>query len=567
MVRRLAGVVGAGARDPAVRARLEAAVPGGAWWEAEGVLLRHTGPAPERRGERSWLVDGTVYAGDPAAEDVGPLRGECVLLRWDHARGRGVLAADQLGGRTLCWALSGADVVFGSEAREVLAALPRRPGPDEVSVARWLAGGGPPAGRTLYAGVHRLGGGQQLELGGGAPRERSWWQPRYAGVGTVGVPEVREALREAVTRRMDPTAGVLLSGGIDSATVAGFAALAGPGLRTVSAVFPDEPSVDESALVALLADRLGARSETYEGRAGAALAGTLPYLEAWALPPSSPNLFFWLPMLRGAAAGGVGALLDGEGGDELFGAPRYLLADALLRGRPDRALRLARRFPGAGPRPPWRPVRQVLIDYGLRGAVPRLRRPVRAPAWMREQPARLYEASDPAGQGSADGPRWWRGLVFSQRSTDGPVLAREHVRRRSELAGVEPRHPLQDVDLVELMLRADPRIAFDPLLNRPLLRGAVEGLIPEEVRLRPRKSTFDAVFQRSIHGPERAVEPLLRDAVPRWARTPTWRPWIASCWRPAGRLRAGAGGRCCCGGSPPPSFGCRRKAIRRPPPG
>ena len=61
------------------------------------------------------------------------------------------------------------------------------------------------------------------------------------------------------------------------------------------------------------------------------------------------------------------------------------------------------------------------------------------------------------------------------------------------------------------MLRADPRIAFDPLLNRPLLRGAAEGLIPEEVRLRPGKSTFDAVFQRSIHGPERpALERLLR---------------------------------------------------------
>jgi asparagine synthase (glutamine-hydrolysing) len=82
------------------------------------------------------------------------------------------------------------------------------------------------------------------------------------------------------------------------------------------------------------------------------------------------------------------------------------------------------------------------------------------------------------------------------------VLARDHVRARSAMAGLEPRHPLLDADVIDFMLGVDPEQGFDPHLSRPLLREAVAGLLPDAVRLRTAKSTFDAVFHRSLAGPE-----------------------------------------------------------------
>src|SRR4051812_10759894 len=111
MLRRLAGASGPAAA--AARARLATAVPDPAgWWEAPGLLLRYTGPPPERVGDLTVLVDGDVYAGDPHGA-LDDLRGDFVLFRWDHAASVGELAADHFGGRSLCYAREGGLVIFG----------------------------------------------------------------------------------------------------------------------------------------------------------------------------------------------------------------------------------------------------------------------------------------------------------------------------------------------------------------------------------------------------------------------------------------------------------------------
>jgi hypothetical protein len=71
--------------------------------------------------------------------------------------------------------------------------------------------------------------------------------------------------------------------------------------------------------------------------------------------------------------------------------------------------------------------------------------------------------------------------------------------------GLRASHPLLDVDLIECVLALPPELAFDARLSRPLLRESVCGLIPEPVRLRPSKSSFDALFHESLAGGELAV--------------------------------------------------------------
>jgi hypothetical protein len=180
------------------------------------------------------------------------------------------------------------------------------------------------------------------------------------------------------------------------------------------------------------------------------------------------------------------------------------------RGRILGARELVLNVPGAGGRPSARSVRRLLLAYGLKGAAgPRLHRAVRrlrggrryAPPWLRPDAAHAFAASDDqAAWKELDGPRWWAHLVGAVLHGGGPRLAYDHIRRRAAAAGLEPRHPLVDVDAIELVLSLPPELAYDPARSRPLLREALTGLLPDRVRLRPGKSTFDALFHAALAG-------------------------------------------------------------------
>ena len=227
------------------------------------LLLFHDGPPPARAGSILCLLDGVVddvpalaaQVGEPAgsgAESVlaagwarlGPavldlLRGEWALFVWDGERRLALAACDRLGSRTIHHAHSGPGVIMGSEAREVVDALPTRPGPDDAAMAHWLSGGGPPGTRTLYAGVRRLPGGHAVTSAGSGASATRWWRPRFEEPVTGSLEDaagtVRRPLRTAVDRAAASggDAGVLLSGGLDSGAVAAVLADGGrrPGAR------------------------------------------------------------------------------------------------------------------------------------------------------------------------------------------------------------------------------------------------------------------------------------------------------------------------------------------------
>src|SRR5439155_1343896 len=69
---------------------------------------------------------------------------------------------------------------LASEVRNLMALRPRRPEPDRLAVAHWLARTGLRDGRTLHAGVRRLEPGTMLVFAGDAVSVRRFWAPRYA---------------------------------------------------------------------------------------------------------------------------------------------------------------------------------------------------------------------------------------------------------------------------------------------------------------------------------------------------------------------------------------------------
>jgi asparagine synthase (glutamine-hydrolysing) len=454
------------------------------------------------------------------------LRGDFALLVWDRERSEGLLARDQLGVRSLyLFELNGA-LLFANEVRHLLALLPRRPAPDPVGVAHWIAGSGRPGPGTLYAGIRRLEPGGVVRFGPSGIREELYWTPRFqapvdaAGSDVSGV--VREAIDLAVKRRLSRSGvtGVLMSGGLDSATVAAVASAHAPdSVAAYCGVFPEHRAVDESELIDQLRGSLRLPGVIAAVRAGGLLGSALESQRAWESPLLSWGDFWALPLLREAASAGVAIMLGGDGGDELFAVRSYLIADELSAGRPREALALLRRLPGAAYGPSPREMGTAVRNLALGGALPyglhrALSRPFAGrahPGWLRSQTRKDLRASeDPLAWKRLDGPRWWARAAHVVMRGVEELGVFEALRRTAMLAGLEARHPLFDLDLIELVLRTPPRASFDARLDRPLLRASMDGQLPDVVRLRGPKALFDSLISDSLLGSDRAlVEAIL----------------------------------------------------------
>jgi asparagine synthase (glutamine-hydrolysing) len=487
--------------------------------ELAGVLALAPRPPVERLLAHGWQRWGTEL---PAR-----MRGDFVLLVWDRRSRTGLLARDQMGARPLFVHERSGTLSFAGEMRQLLALLDRRPAPDHAGIAHWLAMSNRPGPGTLFAGVRRLDPGTSLVLGEHGVRAERYWTPRYAEPLQASREELaalaREALERSVARRLDSAGvtGVLMSGGLDSGSVAALAARQAPGrVRAYSAVFPEHASVDESELIDELRRALGLAGANAQVRSGGLLASAIEAVDAWALPLRSWGDFWALPLLRAAAAEGVHTVLGGDGGDELFGVRAHLLADAVRAGHPLLASRLARELPGAGDRPSRRQLAAIVLDVGLVGALPRsLQKPAlrargdTAPPWFTPALARaLRESQAPLAWLGLEGPRWWASVAHGLTRGVEEAGVFEYGRRRAAAAGLRTRQPLLDLDLVELALRMPPRASFDRHRTRPLLRAAMAGALPDAVRLRAGKARFDALVIDTLSGPDAAaIRALLCD--------------------------------------------------------
>jgi asparagine synthase (glutamine-hydrolysing) len=511
------------------------------------------GLAAPRHADHPWcLVDGYVHnAGELAGQlELPPgstqeatllaafarwgfamlerLRGEFAFVLWDPVARRGMLARDQLGTRLLVLRADGGRLWFASEVRELLRLLPRRPSPDQSSLANWLVMRSPADGCTMFEGVRVLQPGHAVLLDPDGWRVRRYWAPRYHEPLRASRQELVELVRErlyvSVSRRIELTGGtaVMMSGGLDSTSLAAVAHDIAPGsVLTASVQFPEYPNVDETFYVDCINRTLGMPSvKVRMNGIGGMVYSAAEYLRAWELPLHAWSDSWSRPLTDAAGSHGARAIFGGDGGDEVFGSRFYLMADRIRAGNLRGAVRLVRRLAEVGGIPPRDWQLRLLGRFGLTPALPwrahdlarRLHpRAGGSPAWLLPRTAaRLSETSDPWGWLKLDGPRWWAGLVNSVVSGPQQIGLFDEIRRRAARSGLDARHALYDLDLLELAFRLPPLSCFDASLSRPLLRDAVAGVSPDEVRLRPDKSVFDAPILDGIQGPEReAVHAIL----------------------------------------------------------
>jgi asparagine synthase (glutamine-hydrolysing) len=265
------------------------------------------------------------------------LRGMFAVAIWDTARRSLVLARDRYGIKPLYYRAHEGDLDFASELR----ALPRGE-IDFEALESFLAFNSIPAPLTIFTEVRKLPAGHTLLWSDGKFELKRFARPAPVGAAEVRredeaelVEELRSRLRDSVRAHLvsDVPVGVLLSGGVDSATLAALAAQeSSEPLHTFSIGF-EERSFDELADARLVAERYGTRHRELVLRPDAALL--LPALAEAFDEPFADSSALPTYLVSQLAAEDVKVALSGEGGDELFGGYYTYAADLLaLRAAP-----------------------------------------------------------------------------------------------------------------------------------------------------------------------------------------------------------------------------------------
>lgn len=351
---------------------------------------------------------------------------------------------------------------------------------------------------TAVRGVARVPRASVATVGpDGRATFRAYWRPvDHVETLNVSGDEAVEGLVEvfdrAVARMLTGSDVLLLSGGLDSTAIAS-CTVRHAGVRYLTGIYPDHPSVDESGWTRMVAEHLGVGLDTF--RPG---AGTLDHVETWVDRLDGPVDGVSIPeaaqAYREARALGARNVLNGEIAEQLFESRRFAL-DHLVARRRFGALRTdlrARRAEGtswwkiarllaaaATPAPLLhRYGRRVVARTGLRGVPHWLDHGRAAAAGRTDRPLLRLAASD-------------RYAAFQVAAFEGSGMGLEMDEICAAWCGVESRRPFADVDLWEYVLGLPAQVRYAERTSKPLLRTAVRGRLPDAVVDRTDKTYFD----------------------------------------------------------------------------
>jgi len=445
------------------------------------------------------------------------LAGEFAWCLWDGRERRLVVARDHFGVRPLYYASSPAALVVSNAVACLQRAGVVSSRLLDRAVGDLLVFDDPqePA-ETILADVRRVPPAHVLTWTpqSGIALWAYWRLPPPAIVGRgfspAGVAAFGAALQQAVDDRVDEPATVMMSGGLDSTSIAAMAMRrSAPGaLRALTSVHRSVPQDEEERFAAAAASAIGLPWDTHP-------LDDYGLFDRWdadarpVLPVAEPLTAVMADLLERMSAHGSVAL-SGDGGDPLLlpaTLPRHIgrmPAGDIARG----VWRL------------WTGYRQPPL-LGLRSTWRRLRTPdTPPPAWL-AAPLRAGYDVDARRRDVQAAARVEKGVlrresVRQMRSPWWPSLF-ESLHPAATRQPVEIRYPFFDRRVVDAALALP---SYPWCIGKIALREATAGLLPDAVRLRPKapfagnpvglrqKPTFeDAVaLLRSAPGIERFVD-------------------------------------------------------------
>jgi asparagine synthase (glutamine-hydrolysing) len=254
------------------------------------------------------------------------LNGMFGLAIWDERARRLVLARDPAGIKLVYYRVGNGSVVFGSELRAVLAALPQRPALDTTALNLFLRYRYTPAPLTLYDGVHKLAPGTMAVFEQGAWRVERWYRHEPQALpSTTSDAEATDELADIYSRAMkrhllsDVPVGLLLSGGMDSGLLLALMNQHGSAWPTYTVGYGREGfKDDELDDAAATARHFGARHAQVELNRQS-FEASLPHIVSVLEEPIASSSIVPMYHVCARARQDVKVALIGQGPDELFG--------------------------------------------------------------------------------------------------------------------------------------------------------------------------------------------------------------------------------------------------------
>lgn len=272
------------------------------------------------------------------------LNGMFGIALWDERNKRLALARDSAGIKLVYYKVEAGTVVFGSELRAVLAALPQRPGVDMTALNLFLRYRYTPSPLTLYEGVRKLAPGTMAVFENGGFRVERWHRPRPRLFSSPksdaeAAEELLDVYKRAVQRHLlsDVPVGLLLSGGVDSGLLLGLMRLCGENWPTYTVGYGKETYHDDELVDAARTARIFDSRNVSVRIDRTTFQEALPRIVAVLEEPIASSSIVPMYFVCQRAREDVKVALVGQGPDELFGGyTRHLGVryGALWRGLP-----------------------------------------------------------------------------------------------------------------------------------------------------------------------------------------------------------------------------------------
>jgi asparagine synthase (glutamine-hydrolysing) len=462
------------------------------------------------------------------------LVGMFAFVLWDAKAEVALAARDRFGVKPLYLFATARGIAFASEIKQLIG-LPGFVA--RLNIARaydFLSSGSiDHTGETMFEGIGQLEGGQcvRLDLDRWRPGEalpvRRWYAILESGTLDIGEREAAEGFRELLAEsvrlhlRSDVPVGTCLSGGLDSSSIVCLMAreLAAAGtaapVHTVSACY-DEKTVDERPFMEAVVQHAGSVPHWCYPRVEDAFAQAERITWHQDEPYGGTSIFAQWCVFSEARRAGLKVMLDGQGADEQLAGyhalfPYYFAS--LIRRR-----RFAALLRAMAERHRWHGV--PLLEQGRAYFVPLL--PTGLARWLRR------------GRQVVGGHNWIDGEILRPHlGRSAFETAREHIGRppiegigdlcvvltqssnlamllhwedRNSMAhSIEARVPFLDHRLVEFSIALGERHKMVGGDTKRVLRRAMDGILPVQVRYRRDKLGFTTPEEDWFRGPLREL--------------------------------------------------------------
>ena len=425
--------------------------------------------------------------------------------------GRSFLAVDRFAIRTLCYRVTDGQLRFAGRADELADGAA---GVDPQAIFDYLYFHVIPSPRTIFKGVYRLPPGHYALFENGQLSVAPYWLPRFEEPKEASFDalkdEFRQLLRKAVATQLDGSKpACFLSGGTDSSTVAGMAALASDRMVATYSIGFDAQGYDEMEFARIAAKHFKTEHHEYYVTP-ADLVRSIPAMAAHFDQPfgnsSALPAYYCAKMAR---EDGVRKLLAGDGGDELFGGnSRYAkqrqfgwygrVPGVLQKGvmEPLLATRAAAAFPltrKAGsyveqarvPMPDRLQMYNLIMRLGISEVLTaQFLKQVDTAAPLRHQ-REVWKTSGECSHLNQELAFDWR---FTLAESDLPKVS-----GATGFAGVDVGFPMLDDTLLDFSLKLPSEYKLKGLQLRWFFKEALRGFLPDQI-IAKKKQGFGLPF-------------------------------------------------------------------------